>query len=468
MPGADNRAFRLRWVILSTLLIGTVTGTLGNSLVNVALPSIMDHYSVDVGTGIWAVTVYILLFAVTMPLFGRLGDKYGYKRLYLAGMGVFALSSCLAPLAPSFPILILFRVLQGISNGPILPTIMAVVGTTFPAGERGRAMGIWALANSATHAAGPPLSGILTQYFGWQSIFLSYVPLCFAGLFLVWRLMPDDTRSERQSFDVIGATALTAATLVLMFNLRQGATLGWTSLYSVTLWVLCGVLVIAFLVTESRVQEPFVDLNLFLNKPFASASMIAFIQAFCQFGLLFLIPLFLLEVQGQTSARTGLIVASLPVSMAVSAPVAGRLADRYGCRLLCLSGMVAVAVAGLGLSRVGPATPVWSLISPLVLAGVGMGMVQSPAPAAISLVVSPDRLGIATGLFNLLRFLGGTLGPTVFAIVLQAGAVGLIFRSYRLDFYLVTATAILATLIGVFVPGKDVPHTNHGMQRPGT
>jgi EmrB/QacA subfamily drug resistance transporter len=461
MPGADNRASRLRWIILYTLLIGTVTGTLGNSLVNVALPSIMDHYSVDVGTGIWAVTVYILLFAVTMPLFGRLGDKYGYKRLYLAGMGVFAVSSCLAPLAPSFPILIVFRVIQGISNGPILPTVMGVVGTTFPAGERGRALGIWALVNSATHAAGPPLSGILTQYFGWQSIFLSCVPLCLAGLFLVWRLMPDDSRSERQSFDVLGATALTAATLVLMFNLRQGATLGWTSPYTLALWVLCGSLVIAFVVTERRVREPFVDLNLFLNRPFASASMIAFIQVFCQFGLLFLIPLFLVEVQGLTSATTGLIVASLPISMAVAAPVAGRLADRYGCRLLCLSGMVVVALSGLGLSRVGPATPVWSLVLPLALAGVGMGMVQAPAPAVISLVVSPDKLGIATGLFNLLRFLGGTMGATVFAIVLQAGVVVAIIESYRLDFYLVAVTAALAILIGIFVPGKDVPHVTH-------
>jgi EmrB/QacA subfamily drug resistance transporter len=458
MPGGDNRSSRLRWTILSTLLIGTVTGTLGNSLVNVALPSIMDHYSVDVGTGIWAVTVYILLFAVTMPLFGRLGDRYGYKRLYLAGMAVFALSSCLAPLAPSFPILIVFRVIQGISNGPILPTVMGVVGTTFPAGERGRALGIWALVNSATHAAGPLLSGILTQYFGWQSIFLSCVPLCLAGLFLVWRLMPDDSRSERQSFDVLGATALTAATLVLMFNLRQGATLGWTSPYAVALWVLCVSLVIAFVVTERRVQEPFVDLDLFLNRPFASASMIAFIQVFCQFGLLFLIPLFLVEVQGLTSATTGLIVATLPISMALAAPIAGRLADRYGCRLLCLSGMTVVAVSGLGLSRVGSATPVWSIVLPLALAGVGMGMVQAPAPAVISLVVTPDKLGIATGLFNLLRFLGGTLGATVFAIVLQAGAVSAIIESYRLDFYLVAATAALAILIGIFVPGKDVPH----------
>jgi EmrB/QacA subfamily drug resistance transporter len=458
MPAVQNRAFRLRWWILSTLLIGTVTGTLGNSLVNVALPTIMDHYAIDVSTGIWVVTIYILFFAVTMPLFGRLGDTYGYKRIYLVGITIFALSSCLAPLAPSYPILILLRAIQGISNGPILPTIMAVVGTVFPAGERGRAMGIWALANSASHAVGPTLSGLLTQYFGWQSIFLSYVPLCIAAVVLVWRLLPDDSKSERQPFDLIGAATLTAATLTLMFNLRQGASLGWTSTSSLMLWVLCGVLLAAFFVTERKVRQPFVELNLFLNRPYTAASAITFMQAFCQFGLLFLIPLFLVEVQGQPAAKTGLILSALPVSMAIAAPIAGRLSDRYGCRILCLSGMATVAASGLALSLLGPSTPVWSIVFSLALAGVGMGMVQSPAPAAISLVVSADKLGIAMGLFNLLRFLAGTLGPAVFAIVVQAMGPGFPAPAFRLNFYLVTIMGVVAVMIGILVPGAEVPH----------
>ncbi|HUV74419.1 MAG TPA: MFS transporter, partial [Anaerolineae bacterium] len=254
MPSDQDSPHRQRWVILGALLIGTATGTLGNSLVNVALPTIMDHFAVDVATGIWPVTVYILFFAVTMPLFGRLGDMYGYKRAYLIGMSVFAASSLLASFVQSYPSLILLRAIQGIGNGPILPAIMAVVGTLFPPGERGRAMGVWALVNSAFHAAGPPLGGVLTQYFGWQSIFLSYVPLCVLALVLVWRLMPDDSKSERQSFDVIGALTLTAATLTLMFNLRQGASIGWTSPVSLALWALCVGLMAAFLVTERTVR----------------------------------------------------------------------------------------------------------------------------------------------------------------------------------------------------------------------
>lgn len=459
MPSNQDSAHRLRWVILGALLIGTATGTLGNSLVNVALPTIMDHFAVDVGTGIWAVSIYILLFAVTMPLFGRLGDMYGYKRAYLVGMSVFAASSLLVPLVRSFPALILLRAIQGVGNGPILPAIMATVGTLFPPNERGRAMGIWALVNSAFHALGPPLGGVLTQYFGWQSIFLSYVPLCVLALILVWRLMPDDSKSERQSFDVIGALTLTAATLTLMFNLRQGSSMGWMSPISIALWVLSFGLMAAFFVTERRVHSPFVDLELFRNKPLTAASAMAFIQTFSQFGLLFLIPLFLIDVQRYEPAQTGLILSCLPITMAIAAPIAGRLADRYGCRLLCISGMVITALSGLALSLLGPATPPWYTIACLSLTGVAMGMVQSPAPAAISLVVRPERLGIATGLFNLLRFIGGTLGPTVFALMLQSVGPGSSGDAFRMNFYLVTFTAIVAVIVGIFLPGAEAPRT---------
>jgi EmrB/QacA subfamily drug resistance transporter len=460
MPPDREEAHRWRWVILGALLIGTATGTLGNSLVNIALPAIMDHYSVDVGTGTWAVTIYILFFAVSMPLFGRLGDMYGYKRSYLLGVSVFAVSSLLAPLAHTFPTLIILRVIQGLGNGPILPAIMAAVATLFPPGERGQAMGAWALVNSAFHAIGPPLGGFLTQYFGWQSIFVSYLPLCLVALVLVWRLMPNDSKSERQPFDVIGAIMLTAATLTLMYNLKQAGSAGWTSPTSLALWILCLGLLAAFLVTEKRLRQPFVDLGLFRNRPYSAASTISFLQMLCQFGLLFLIPLFLINVQGYQAAQTGLMLACLPITMAVSAPIAGRMADRYGCRRLCVSGMTLLAGAGLVLSFLGPATPAWYIIAALSLTGVAMGMVQSPAPAAISIVVPPDKLGIAMGLFNLLRFIGGTMGPTLFALVLQATGPGFALLSFRLDFYLVTLAAILAVVVGILVPGSEAPNSH--------
>jgi len=170
-----------------------------------------------------------------------------------------------------------------------------------------------------------------------------YVPLCVLAVFLIMRLVPDDSKSERQPFDILGAITLTLATLTLMFNLRQGTYLGWTSPTSLALWGLFLGLLAVFFVTERRIREPFVDLNLFSNRPYSAATTISFAQAFCQFGLLFLIPLFLVELQGYSAAQTGLILACMPITMAFTAPIAGRLADRYGCRLLCLAGMGVVA-----------------------------------------------------------------------------------------------------------------------------
>jgi len=190
-----------------------------------------------------------------------------------------------------------------------------------------------------------------------------------------------------------------------------------------------------------------------------AASTIAFIQTLSQFGLLFLVPLFLINIQGYKAVQTGLILSSLPITMAIAAPLAGRLADRYGCRLLCLSGMAILAVAGMALSVLGPATPSWYTVACLSLAGVAMGMVQAPAPAAISLAVQPDRLGIAMGLFNLLRFLGGTLGPVVFALVLLASGTASAPAAFRADFSLVTIAATIAVMVGIFVPATEPPRS---------
>jgi EmrB/QacA subfamily drug resistance transporter len=456
MHATDNRAYRLRWWILGTLLIGTVTGTLGNSLVSVALPEIMEHFSVDVGTGVWAVTIYILLFAVTMPLFGRLGDMYGFRRTYMLGIILFAVSSFLTAFSPNFATLIGLRAIQGLGNGAILPTIMAIVGTVFPSGERGRAMGAWALVNSASHAAGPPLSGFLTQHFGWPSVFLSYVPLCLLGALLVWRLVPDDSKSTRRPFDFIGAATLMFAALILMFNLRQGSYLGWTSPTSLALWALALLLIAVFLLAEKKAPEPFVDLGLFSNRPFSAAATVSFVQLFCQFGLLFLIPLFLVEIRDYSASSTGLLLTSLPLAMAIVAPLAGRLADRYGCRLLCLAGMAIVAGSGLALTLWQATTPAWYIVGSLALAGVGMGMVQSPAPATISLVVETDKLGLAMGLFNLVRFGGGTIGPAVFAIVLQVQGPALTPAAFHTVFFLVSIMATLAILAGIAIPGTHL------------
>lgn len=444
-----------RWFILAIVLIGTVSGTLGNSMPNVALPAIMDRFQEDISRATWVVTIYILLFAVPMPVVGRLGDMYGYKRIYSVSMFVFSSAALGAAFASTFPTLIAMRALQGLANAPTLPSVMAIVTRIFPANERGRAMGLWALVNSASHAIGPPLSGFLTQYFGWSSIFFVNAALSLPGALLIWRFVPKDGQKGNDRFDYIGALTLTLATLALMLNLTQGSKMGWTSPPSLILWVVFIFLTGIFLLTERLVQSPFVELNLFRNSAYTAATAVIAMQLFCQYGLALIMPLFLIRVQGYTSGQAGLLVFPLPIAMALIAPLAGRLADDIGFRLTCISGMGLIALAGIAMLPLDSNTAWWYVAATLALMGIGMGMIQSPAAAAVTQVVEQSRLGLALGLFNMFRFIGGTLGATIFSLILAAfseqwGLVG----AAHLDFGLIAMLGSVAMFVALQMPGR--------------
>ncbi|MBN1315099.1 MAG: MFS transporter, partial [Anaerolineales bacterium] len=178
------------WITLAAILIGTFVGTLGNSVSNVALPSIMLAFKVPLDKVVWVVTSYVVTFAVLMPVCGYLSDLFGRRRLYLAGIGLFTLGALSSSLAPTYPWLLASRVLMGIGIAPTLPAVMAIIARTFEPSIRGRAMGFWALVNGAAHALGPPLSGFLVQHTGWRTVFLVDVPLCLLCLILVARWLP--------------------------------------------------------------------------------------------------------------------------------------------------------------------------------------------------------------------------------------------------------------------------------------
>jgi len=442
-----------RWLILAAVLIGTLVGTFGSSLVNVALPAIMDHFAVEIRSATWVVTIYILLVAVLMPLFGHLGDMYGYKRIYMAGLSLLALFSILSAVAPSFPLLICFRALQGIGNATTLPSVMAIITRVFPTPERGRAMGFWAAANGVGHGLGPVLGGFLTQYFGWPAIFLFNGALTLVGVLFIWRLVPPDSKRAPHRFDLSGAVSMTLAAFILMFTLTQGARLGWRSAFSLALWGAFAGCLAAFVLIETRASSPFVDLRLFTNRPYAAATAIIAAQFFCLFGMQLLLPIFLVRVQGYTSGQAGLLIFPLATTAALVAPLTGRFADRCGSKLSCFLGMTVVALAGASLTLWRATTPPWQIVASLVVLGLGMGLTQSPVAAAVTFVVAKEQLGVALGIFNMFRFISGSLGTTVFGIILQRASSPSNLGAFRLDFYLLITVASLAALVALGLPG---------------
>jgi len=428
-------------------------------MTNVALPAVMAEFDVSLSSAVWVVTVYILIFAVLMPVCGYLGDLYGQRRMYLWGMTLFGVGALGCGLAPSFPWLLSSRVLQGIAVAPTLPAIMTMIARTFSPEQRGQAMGVWALMNGAGHALGPALGGFLTQHLGWRTIFLSSLPLCLLNILLVWWLAPPDDVRRSRSFDFVGAVALTTAALGLMLALTQGARWGWRAPRSLGLWYLTLAALITFVVIERRTASPFVELALFTNRHYTSAAVVIAAQIAGLFGLLLALPIFLIQGQGWSSQAAGMLVLPLPLTMAVVAPLAGRLSDARGSRWTCTVGMSLVVAAGLGMLRLqsssGQNAPWWGLVGSLVVVGAGMGLTQSPAAVAVTQVIKQRQLGVATGIFHMCRFVSGSLGSTVFGLILQAN-VTKVAIGFQRDLLMLVGLAVLAVLAAQGLPGRSV------------
>ncbi len=452
MMTQTRTAARRRWWILATVLIGSLVGTFSNSMSNVALPSILKHYDADLKVGVWVVTLYVLLFSTLMPVFGRLGDMLGYKRIYLFGMLGLAVFSGLAAVAPSIGWLIFFRALSGIGNAPTLPAIMAIIAHVFPPEERGGALGFWATVNGAGHGFGPVLSGLLVQYLGWQSVFWFNAALALAGVVLIAAFVPSDTKRTSERFDYFGAITLTLAMIMVLFNLTEGLGKAYGPGLSLALWAACGALFVVFVVSQTRLRQPFVDLRLFSNSGYGIVTFVSSAQLFCLFGLQLLLPLFLINMQGRASGNAGLLIAPLAVSLAVISPIAGRLSDKIGSRFTCLAGMGVVALAGLGLSLWTGQTATGLIIVTLTILGIGMGMTQSPTANAVTLVVGKERLGVALGIFNMMRFVSGTLGATIFGTILGRGGAAAGLGAFRVDAYLLALVAGVAAFLSLKLP----------------
>lgn len=442
-----------RWLVLATVLIGSLVGTFGNSMMNVALPSIMEHYAIGLNIGVWVVTIYVLLFSTLMPVFGRLGDMLGYKRIYLIGMSGLVIWSVLGAFAPNIGWLIAFRALAGIFNAPTLPAVMGIIAQVFPANERGGAMGFWATVNGAGHGFGPVISGLLVEHFGWPSVFWFNGALTLIGVVLIAISVPADNKRGETKFDFVGATTLTLMMILFMFNITQGLDQSFDWWVNLILWGAVLGLLAVFLYSQTRNKQPFVDLRLFAQRGYGLVTFVSSAQLFCLLGMQLLLPLFLIGVQGHTSGQAGLLIAPLAVTLAIVSPGAGRLSDLVGSRLTCVIGMGIVALAGVGLTFWGGDTAPWLIMLTLILLGFGMGLTQSPTANAVTLVVQREKLGIALGIFNMLRFVAGTLGATLFGAILDnsSGAANGV-AAFRLDFYLFIAMAAVATVLSFGLP----------------
>ncbi len=405
-----------------------LTPFIGSS-VSVALPSIDKEFGLDAITLGWIVTAYLLAAAIFLVPFGRLADITGRKRIFTYGIIIDAIASICAALAPSGSLLIAFRVLQGIGGAMIFGTGVAIVTSVFPLSERGKALGLNAAAVYVGLSLGPPASGLLTQYWGWRSIFAVDALIGLAIIIVVfWKLRGEWAGARGEKFDMAGSVIYGASLLALMYGFTLLPDLWGLALVGLGIAGL-----IAFVLWESKVQSPVLHMDLFRKSTvFSMSNVAALINYSATYAIGFLLSLYLQYVKGFSPETTGLILLGQPVMMAVLSPIAGRLSDRVQPRLIATVGMALTTVGLVMLIFLDQGTQLSFIIISQVVVGVGFGLFSSPNTNAIMSSVEKNFYGVASGTLATMRLVGQmlSLGIVMIMFALFIGQVQIAPQNY--------------------------------------
>jgi EmrB/QacA subfamily drug resistance transporter len=391
--------------------------TLDGSIVNIALPAIQDDLGIGLTTVEWVVIAYLLVVGSLLLPMGRLGEVRTFKRVYLVGFAIFTLASVCCGAAPNAAALVGFRGVQAVGAAMIMAMGPAIIARTFPAGERGRALGLNGASVSLGLSLGPIIGGILTEVATWRAIFLINLPIGVLAIVWAARVLPAEAPRSGLSFDVRGAVLSSTALFTLLLTLSQGESWGWTSPVVIGLVVAFLVLGAAFIAVERTTVQPMIDLALFRIRAF-SAGLASVLVVFAGlFAATFLLPFLLEQGSGYSPIEAGLLLIPVPVTMALVAPFSGAASDRFGPRVLTCTGVVLMVLALLSLTTLPvdfePADLFWRL----VLLGLGQGLFMSPNSSSVLGSVPGRRVGTASGTLAQMRVTGQALGIALSAAI---------------------------------------------------
>ena len=410
------------WAILLTLSLGFFMTLLDLTIVNIALPSMIDHLAASVDEVLWVVSGYTLILAVLLITSGRLGDLWGQRRLFMLGVAVFTLASLLCGLSQAPWQLIAARVLQGLGAALLMPQTMALIIATFPPDRRGAAMGVWGGVAGLATIAGPTVGGLLVTALDWRWIFFVNVPI--GGLVLVMALMfiPDVRRSTRHRLDWSGVLLSTIGLFFLAFGLTEGQRYDWNGMI-IGSFAASAVVLGLFVLQQKRRQanEPLVPFGLFRFRNFTILSLVGVTVSIGMIGMFLPISLYLQGVLGYSAMKAGLVVAPTALVSMFLAPAAGRLSDRLGGKRILLTGLLLYAAGLLWLTLSLGTDAHWTtFLGPLIVSGLGTGCVFAPMATEAMRDIPPAQAGAAAGVNNTLRQLGSVLGSTIAGAILQS------------------------------------------------
>jgi EmrB/QacA subfamily drug resistance transporter len=420
-PGPPGRLLTPEIVTLAAVVVvGSIMTILDATIVNVALPTLGREFGASISTIQWVPTVYLLAFASVVPLTGWASERFGAKRVWLAALTAFMLGSLLCGLSGSVAALIVFRVLQGLGGGMIMPVGQAILAQAAGPARIGRVMSIVGVPLLLGPIAGPVVGGAIVGSVSWRWIFFVNLPVGAVALVLARWLLPAVPAQRRVRLDILGLALLSGGIAVLLYGLgRIGS--GGASHSAVPLAAIATglALVASFCIHALRTPQPLIDVRLFARRGFSAAALTNLVLGTALFGVALLLPLYFEIVRGRTPLETGLLLIPQGLGAALAMPVAGSLTDRIGARPVVTAG-VGLAVAGTAAyTQITAVTPYWYLAGALLLIGAGLGATITPSMAAAFQAVERAAIGSAASAINTVQRLAAALGTAVLAVTLQ-------------------------------------------------
>jgi EmrB/QacA subfamily drug resistance transporter len=416
-----QRGLAYKWQVLISVVFGVFMIILDSTVVNVAFQTLRREYGASLNDAQWVLSIYVLALGITTPMSGFLADRFGLKRVYVSGLALFTFGSVLCGLAPTLPLLIAARALQGIGGGIAQPLGPALLYRTFPPNEQGMALGFFGISLVVAPALGPVLGGLLVDAELWRWIFFINLPIGVVGVFLASRLLKDERPDRKPALDPLGLITATIGFGSVLYAATTAAEQGWTS-GSVLTWFLVGaVSLIAFALIELFVaKEPMLELRLFQRPTFLTSNLIGYVTVLALFGAEFLMPVYLQALRGRTALETGALLLPLAFASGIAAPLAGRLYDKIGPRPIVATGFAILLINTWQLAQIRADTPIPFIMFLLALRGLALGMTVQTTFATALGSVPPQLLPRGSSLINGTRFVSQSIGVAILATVLTS------------------------------------------------
>jgi EmrB/QacA subfamily drug resistance transporter len=401
------------------MMLGGLTVALSHGVLNVAIPSMMSSLSTDLDRIQWVQTGFQIVQVILIPAVGWLGAQLGTKRLFILSTLIFTIGSVLCGLAWDVNSLILFRILQGIGGGPINPLSMSIMYSAFPPDKRGLAMGLNNFSHSFGPAIAPALGGHLIEILNWRAIFFINVPVGLLSAGIVLFTMPKTREQRARPFDALGVFTMASALILLLLAISEGRRYGWGSRMIVTLFLTSGVSLVAFIIAELQTKQPFVEIRLYKNLPFAMGCLIGFLNTMEFRGTNFLLPIMLQRIYHYTPFQAGLFFLPPALVMGITSIIAGRLSDKIHPKLLLALGLLGLTYVSFQFCGLDAWATTGVLLGLILLRRGAQAFCHSPLTSSTLGGVPEDQVRMTSGLFSLHRQLAGTIGVAVTATLME-------------------------------------------------